>query len=131
MNAMLQSYRGFKGTGGLYTPDLFTENVGVVALFKALSSKSIFSRGLPEISEMKYLQQPAMAKILLEVLRCGKKTVVDPIPYSNEAMDPALTTCIKNGWLYSKPSGPIITAVQGNIETNEHGEGYRFLRYNQ
>ena len=101
---MPQSYRGLKGTGGLYTPDIFTENVKVAALFRALSGKSIFSRGLPK---MEYLQRPAMAEILKEVLRCGKKSLVDPLPHSGEAIDPVFTICIKNGWLYNQHSSPM------------------------
>ena len=101
-NAMPQSYRGLKGTKDLYTPNLFTESIEVANLFRALSGKSIFSRGLPK---PQYLQQPAVAKILLEVLRCGKKSVDEPSPFSGT--DPDLEICIQKGWLYSKPSGPM------------------------
>jgi hypothetical protein len=88
----------------LYTPDIFTENVKVAALFRALAGKSKISRGLPK---MEYLQRPAVAEILKEVLRCGKKSFVDPLPHSDEVIDPAFTTCIKNGWLYNQHSSPM------------------------
>jgi len=56
---------------------------------------------------MEYLQLPAVAEILQEVLRCGKKSIVDPLPHSGEVIDPAFTTCIKNGWLYNQHSSPM------------------------
>jgi len=103
-NTIPQSYCGLKGTKDLYTPNLFTESIDVANLFRALSGKSIFSRGLPKLQD---LQQPALAKILLEVVRCGKKSVDEPYPFSCDVVDPNLEICIKNGWLYSKPSGPM------------------------
>ncbi|KIM47491.1 hypothetical protein M413DRAFT_22148 [Hebeloma cylindrosporum] len=95
------SYRGLKDTGRLYTSDIFTKNIDVSALFRDLSRKSIFSKGLPS---MEHLQRPAVTKILQEVLRCGgEKPISDPLD-PGEIMDPGLRTCVEKGWLYNKPT---------------------------
>jgi hypothetical protein len=97
-----QSYRSLKSSGW-YTPDVFTTSISVASLFEGLAGESIFSRGLPK---KEYLQLPATAEVLRTVLRDGKISVVSPPAFENEQLEPAITRCVKNGWLYYEHPKP-------------------------
>jgi len=52
------------------------------------------------------MQRPGVARILKEILLCGKKTVIPSPPHSTENFDPDLELCIKNGWIYAELTDP-------------------------
>ena len=54
------------------------------------------------------MQMLGVGRILKEILLHGKKTVIHPIPDSNEKWDPDLELCIRNGWIYTEHTDPAI-----------------------
>jgi hypothetical protein len=100
----------------------------VASLFDDLAGRSIFSRGLPK---KRYLQIPGVADLLGRVVLVGMESVIVPIPFSNEKMDPALELCHKNGWLYHEQPEPSEARLEYVFSSPLHKRYVQWMLFGQ
>ena len=100
----MQSYRSLNATTKNYTYDDFITSVDMIDLLKALSSSSVFGRGLPSTT---YLQNASFAKVFREVIQTGGVVVPEVLDQLGEVPGKtALRKCFEFGWLYNEAIGP-------------------------
>ena len=79
-----------------YTTECYNTHFDMKALLLGLATKNIFSRGLPRTV---MLQDPEINKVFKTFLKTE-----NPIELDSASKIPGLESCVKQGWIYEKPS---------------------------
>ena len=93
MNLIPQSYRKYPGC---YTTERFNAHFDMKTLLSGLTTKKIFSRGLPKQDT---LRKPEINALFKEFLKTE-----NPIELDSASSIPGLESCVKRGWIYEEPS---------------------------
>lgn len=100
----VQSYRSLNATSKKYTHDDFTTGVCMIDLLKALSSTSVFGRGLPPTA---YLQDESYAQVFRQVMQKGGVVVPQPFDQLGDVSEKTpLRMCFELGWLHNELISP-------------------------
>jgi len=100
----VQTYRSLNATSKKYTQDDFTTGVYMIDLLKALSSTSVFGRGLPTTA---YLQNEFYAQVFRQVIQKGGLVVPQPLDQLDEVSEKTpLRMCLELGWLHNEAISP-------------------------